>query len=147
MSAMSNIYTCESVITAAEYLRLCCKLRYCPRILKNKGAILVLAWIFMVFFTINCVTLETETLRDLQHALIFAVISILLPVAGWLADVRFGWYKMICWSMWTMWISAMLLSMSYVVVSIMELQKKSHIQDYCNSVNWFVCNRRGWVCS
>ena len=122
MSAMSNIYTYDSEITTAEYLRLCCIVRYRPRILKNKGAILVLVWIFMVFFTINCATLETETSRDLQHALIFTVISILLPVAGWLADVRFGRYKVICWSMWTMCINAMLLSISYVVVSIMDLQ-------------------------
>ena len=122
MSAMSNIYTSESEITTAEYLQFCCKVRYRPRILKNKGAILVLVWNFMAFFTVNCVGVQIETSNDLIHAVIFAVIAILMPVAGWLADVRFGRYKVICWSMWTMWISTMLLSMSYVAVSIMELQ-------------------------
>ena len=122
MSAMSNIYTSESEITTAEYLQFCCKVRYRPRILKNKGAILVLVWNFMAFFIVNCVSVQIETSNDLIHAVIFAVIAILMPVAGWLADVRFGRYKVICWSMWTMWISTMLLSMSYVVVSIMELQ-------------------------
>ena len=122
MSAMSNVYTSESEITTAEYLRLCCKVRYHLRILKNKGAILVLVWNFMVFFTVNYVMVHIKTSNDLFYAVIFVVISILLPVAGWLSDVWFGRYKVICWSMWTMWISAMLLSMSYVVVSIMELQ-------------------------
>ena len=122
MTALSNINTSESEITTAEYLQFCCKMRYRPRILKNKGAILVLVWNFMILFTINYAMMEIKISYDLVHALILAAIAILLPVAGWLADVRFGRYKMICWSMWTMWISTMLLSMSYVVVSIMELQ-------------------------
>ena len=58
ISAMSNIYTSESEITTAEYLQLCCKLRYQPRILKNKEAILVHVWNFMVFFTIHYITGE-----------------------------------------------------------------------------------------
>ena len=122
MSAMSNVYTSESEITTEEYLRFCCKVRYRPRILKNKGAILVLVWNFMIFFTINYGIVMIEISDDLQNALILVVIAILVPMIVWLADVRFGRYKVVCWSMWTMWISAMLLAMSYVAVSIMELQ-------------------------
>ena len=127
MSAMSNIYTSESEFTTAEYLRLCCKVRYQPRILKNKGAILVLVWNFIVYFTIHYITEEILTQFDLvANVIVMAVIGILLPVAGWLADVRFGRYKVICWSMWTMWISAMLLAVSHVVVNITELQNDTY---------------------
>ena len=124
MSAMSNTLTSESeIITTAEHLRLCCKVRYRPRILKNKGAILALTWNFVVFITISHSIWDKVTQEDLvYYSLILAVFGILIPVAGWLADVRFGRYKVICWSMWTMWISAMLLTISYVVVDIIKLQ-------------------------
>ena len=36
----------------------------------------------------------------------------MLPVAGWLADVWFGRYKIIRCSIWTMWISSVLLAVS-----------------------------------
>ena len=129
MSTMSNTYNSEIEITTAEHLRFCCKVRYRPRILKNKGAILVLVWNFIAFFTINYGIVMIEISDDVQNALILVVIAIMLPVAGWLADVRFGRYKVICWSMWIMWISAMLLAIGYVAVSIMELQDN---QTYSN---------------
>ena len=123
MSAMSTIYTLESEITTAEYLRLCCKVRYRPRVLNNKGAILVLVWCFLIFFMINySIRKAVETQGYLAYALVLAIVGILLPVAGWLADVRFGRYKVICWSMWTMWISAMLLAIGYVVVNAMNFK-------------------------
>ena len=44
-----------------------------------------------------------------------------LPLAGWLADVRFGRYKVIRCSMWIMWISAIVLSCGEVVLSLLNL--------------------------
>ena len=38
-----------------------------------------------------------------------------LPFAGWLADICFGRYKVIHWSMWIMWIASMLATVSSVV--------------------------------
>ena len=41
--------------------------------------------------------------------------GITLPFAGWLADICFGRYKVICWSMWIMWIASMLATLISVV--------------------------------
>ena len=41
-----------------------------------------------------------------------------LPFAGWLADIRFGRYKVIRWSMWIMWIASILATTNSVMEQI-----------------------------
>ena len=43
-----------------------------------------------------------------------------LPFAGWLADIRFGRYKVIHWSMRIMWIASMLATVSSVVSQLVD---------------------------
>jgi hypothetical protein len=53
-------------------------------------------------------------LRGLQITAI--ALSLTLPFAGWLADIRFGRYKVIRWSMWIMWAVSILNTINSIVV-------------------------------
>ena len=52
------------------------------------------------------------------------VLGFTLPFAGWLADVRFGRYKVIHWSMWIMWAASILATVSSVVFLLVNYENK-----------------------
>ena len=122
LSTNDNVNPHSDEITRKEYLQACCRLKYQPRRLKNKGAILLLVWNFLAVFATKVVLMELSRIVRAKFAaiLVQCVIGLMLPIAGWLADIRFGRYKSICWSIWTMWSSCMLLATSYVVVNNFE---------------------------
>jgi dipeptide/tripeptide permease len=81
------------------------------RRLKNKGALLTLLWSFLVTSAYNFYGKQ-------NHGLILNIQFVAadyLPVAGWLADIYFGRYKVINLSMWIMWISVILATTCSVV--------------------------------
>ena len=87
------------------------------RKLKNKGAIIVLVWSFIVMIVYNyLVNNLLISQHDLVSTSVITIIGVTLPIAGWLADVRFGRYKVICCSIWTMWISSVLLTTVYAII-------------------------------
>ena len=49
-----------------------------------------------------------------------------MPYAGWLADVHFGRYKVIRWSMWIMWTASMLATLNSVVAHLVEGYSKAN---------------------
>jgi peptide/histidine transporter 3/4 len=51
-----------------------------------------------------------------------AVMGLSVPLAGWLADVRFGRYKVLSCSLWIMWISAMLSTAALVVIEVVSFK-------------------------
>ncbi len=51
-----------------------------------------------------------------------------MPLAGWLADIRYGRYKIIQWSMWIMWISALLLAGSLIILQLLESQNDTYLK-------------------
>ena len=51
---------------------------------------------------------------------VMTIIGVTLPIAGWLADVQFGRYGVMCCSIWIMWISSVLLTVVHVVFSFIE---------------------------
>ena len=51
-----------------------------------------------------------------------------MPLAGWLADIHYGRYKVIQWSMWIMWISSLLLAGSLVILQVLELQNDVYLK-------------------
>ena len=65
--------------------------------------------------------------NDLIYNIILTVIGVMLPITGWLSDVRFGRYKVICMSIWTMWISSMLLAVIDVAFDIVTSHDTSYI--------------------
>ena len=116
-----NVSSQPDKITTKECLQTCCRISYQMRKLKNKGAILVLVWSFMVMSVLNY--LANNLLISYHDILSYSVITIIgvtLPITGWLADVQFGRYKIIHCSIWIMWISYVLLTTVYVVFSLTE---------------------------
>ena len=88
---------------------------YQKRKLNNKGAIIVLAWNFLAASVYNyfMALFEPQGLEITMVAL-----GLTLPLTGWLADIRFGHYKVIRWSMWIMWVASMLATMNSVMDQI-----------------------------
>ena len=93
-------------ITTKECLQAYCRVTYQIRKVKNKGAILVLVWSFLVSSLLNYL-LNTVLLSYHVFGInsVLTIIAVMLPVTGWLADIRFGRYKIIRCSIWTIWIS------------------------------------------
>ena len=76
------------------------------RKLKNKGAIIILVW---NFFMVSASEYLIAYVQIPGGASIGTVaLGFTLSFARWLADIRFGRYKVMHWSMWIMWIASML---------------------------------------
>ena len=116
-----NVSSQLDKITFKEYLQARCRISYRMRRLKTKGAVLVLIWSFMVvgvFYYLLDRALVSY--HESVGTCVITIIGVTLPVAGWLADVQFGRYRVMCCSVWTMWISSMLLTVAHVVFSFIE---------------------------
>ena len=93
----------------------CCKPACCrPRRVKNKGALLVLAWNFLAFSVFH---LMNDYIKNrYMIGAYFAILGITSSIAGWLADTCIGQYKVMSTSIWIMWIAAVIATMSLMVV-------------------------------
>ena len=92
-----------------------CKLTRKIRTIKNKGAILLLTWnalIVNLFYY-----LITQTSLEGVH---FIALLFMLPIAGWLADVYLGRYKVIQWGMRIMWVGSVLATLSSGVAQLVD---------------------------
>ena len=106
-----------------ERLKICFRPRYQPRVLKNKGAILILIWGFFlmsVYYYIDYQSLKYEKDCSECFYIVQISISLILPFAGWLADVHFGRYRVIYWSTWAIWISGVLITANFVAAAIVK---------------------------
>ena len=130
-STESQFSISSDSITVREKLRVCFKPRYHPRSVKNKGAILVIVWGFLITSLYsNLFHFASSTYsKPVSTALIIAF-GLTIPFAGWLADVRFGRYKIISSSIWTMWISALLLTTGQLVLQLVSVSNKVHFYNY-----------------
>ena len=124
MTILHNVTSLSDDISMQEQLKIICKPTYRMRRLRNRGAIMLLVWNYLIasiyFFDV--------TLLDIKHYQNFGVLFTLqmaaggltLPIAGWLADVYIGRYKVIRCSMWVMWIFCMLVSANAVLDQLVE---------------------------
>ena len=116
-------------LTTKERLSICCKPSFRLRRLKNKGAILVLIWSYL------CISVPFFYFNANYHGIEFIIVTITLgltlSIAGWIADVRFGRYRVISLSMWIMW-AALLLA---TVNSVLATTVNSYINSICRYVN------------
>ena len=97
----------------------CCKPAcYRPRRVKNKGALLVLAWNFLAFSVFHLMNDYAENRYMIRVC--FAILGIVSSIAGWLADTHIGQYKMVRISNWIMWIAAVIATTSSVVAHLYE---------------------------
>ena len=62
-----------------------------------------------------------------MFALVQISVGFMIPLAGWLADIRFGRYKMIRLSIGTMWISSLLLTASLIILQSLDLHNLSKV--------------------
>ena len=99
----------------------CCKFLYQRRKLKNKGAIVVIVWNYLVTSLVNYLINYASDYKPYYIAC-----SFILPFAGWLADVYLGRYRVIRWSMWIMWIASVLATVSSVVAQMVNRYQHLH---------------------
>ena len=116
---VSSVASLDGALTRQERFQIRCKLAYRMRRLKNKGAILILVWNFLIssMFFINGI-IGVDGNYNLEFKLQMIAGGLALTIAGWLADVCFGRYRIIAFSMWTMWFAYMLNTAKYTVVKL-----------------------------
>ena len=129
-AAQSSIATCLKHVSLLKsepkQHRTCCKSFYRIRRLKDKRALLILVWSFLITGEFNFYMEQNQGLVfDIQ----LIVGGLTLPIAGWLADIYFGRYRVIHWSMWTMWASIILTTASSVVAQVVP-DSYNHINGY-----------------
>ena len=107
----------DSRITINRQLCGCCKSTYKLHVrkLKNKGALLVLVWNFLIMSLFYYIMVHTN-----HNKQVYITVGVTLPIAGWLADVYLGRYCVIRWSIWIMWIGTMLNTISSVVAQLVD---------------------------
>ena len=117
-------------LSTKDLLKVYLKPRYQIRRLKSKGAILVLVWNFLVwsaYYSKANPVLKVHSNTNVVFPIIEAIAAgLVMPLTGLLADVRFGRYKVVNWSIWTMWTSSILVTASFVVAQLAESYKKIH---------------------
>ena len=111
---------------------LCCRNKPRIRWIRSKGAILILLWnclILNYYGNLGPVIAVTLPLDSSQASgetvLILTLIQalslmLLYPLAGWVADVYFGRYRVIKASLWLMWTGAILLSISLCINQLLS---------------------------
>ena len=104
---------------------LCCKSFYQIRKLKNKGALIVLVWNYLISALLYYFASHMPQVQ-LDHTPYFIVYCFILLLAGWLADSYLGRYKVIRWSMWIMWVGSVLATVSSVVAQMMNSYQHLH---------------------
>ena len=136
LTPLQHISLIGSELTTKEQLSICCKPSFRLRRLKNKGAILALIWNYLC---INLPLFYHKLLvkNDVAFNVHAVTVGMTLSIAGWVADVRFGRYKMISWSMWIMWSALMLATVSYVLTTTVN-SYTSETHGYVNEVLWAV---------
>ena len=107
----------EQTLRAPKEQPVCCKTSYHVRRLKNRGALLTLFWSFLVTGVFNFYVKQNYGLV-LNIQLVAGGLT--LTIAGWLADIYFGRYRVIHLSMWIIWISIILATASSVVAELVE---------------------------
>ena len=117
--------------TVKEKLKECFKPRYRVRRVKNKGAILVLVWSFLLSSLYFYIYYTTSKLYGgyYQGIIICAIIGVTMPIAGCLADVRFGRFKVISFSIWIMWLTSLLLTTGLVIGQLFDLKNNSYFHN------------------
>ena len=122
-----TIATFSSKISFVERLKICFKPKYQLRRIKNKGAILALMFSFLVwsvYFYIFSVSFDY--CRPCYYAIIMPI-GMMFPIAGCLADLYFGRFKVLYWSVLVMWISSVLLTVTFIAPKYVEPYESSQI--------------------
>ena len=86
-----------------------CKLEYRARRVRSKGAVLVLVWSLLASISPSIVRILIQSVVPFRfEALDGVATAALFLLAGWLADVYFGRYKVIQASLLLIWLGSIL---------------------------------------
>ncbi len=116
-SSTSTDYILEELGTKKTTNKKLSRLTYKIRKLKNRGALLVLVWNFLMMCQFYYLYATVRAIHVTQN---YIVVGITLPMAGWLADVYLGRYKVIQYSIWITWIGSMLYTINSVVAQLVS---------------------------
>lgn len=91
---------------------------YKPRRVRHKGAILTLVWNFSGFFAYHLFVESTRAKHfDYSYNIGYGLVVIIYPISGWLADVYFGRYKVIKYSLRITWLASILYVIAITLVA------------------------------
>ena len=105
----------DDSLMIAHIIKSCCKPTYRIKWLKNKGAILIIMWSYLVMNVFHLLRSGYDPQQQNIRAngiITMVAIFIFCPIGGWLADALIGRYKAVCYSVWIMWIALMLATFS-----------------------------------
>lgn len=105
----------QGLALSQHHLHCVLKPTYKPRRFKNKGAILTLFW-SICGLSIFSFFIESKWVDNREYQ-VFVFSIVVFPIAGWLADVFFGRYKVIKIGMFAMWVASIL----YVIAVILKV--------------------------
>ena len=99
------------------------KCKYRVRWFYSKGALLVLFWILIITFVITSMFTvfpsPSTTLTNNLYTWVYGVLLILSllvgPLAGWLADAKFGNYKVVRFGVWLLFLATVLNCFYYLI--------------------------------
>ena len=114
-----------------------CKLRYRLRWLKQKGALLVIIWSFLVssvwhFLALgltNSGSANSPRAQLQPTGIILIGSSLLYPIGGWLADSFLGRHKTVRYSTWTMWLAIIAITVYQILIqsSVIKVSNDSNV--------------------
>ena len=99
-----------------------CKLKYRLKWLKQKGALLVIIWSFLINSVWHFLALgltNSSNRSQLQPTGIILIgSSLLYPVGGWLADSVLGRHRTIRYSTWIMWLTIITITLCQILIEV-----------------------------
>ena len=134
-SPLKDVSILSSELTTKERLSICCKPSFQLRRLKNRGATLILIWSYICLSVLWFYVDTREKIFGVKFSIHAAALGLTLPIAGWIADVRFGRYRVMHLSMWIMWAALLLTTVSSVLAITVE-SYTSNIHSIVNGVLW-----------
>ena len=139
-----SLESSDSRLTTKERLSICCKPAFRLTRIKSKGAILVLVWSYLCTTVLYfCMKRYEDHLKTngnncrVKFLVQAGALGLTLSIAGWIADVRFGRYRVISLSIWIMWAAQILATVSSVLVTIVD-NYTSDLHSYVNGVLWTI---------
>ena len=103
---------------------------------KNKGIAVTLLWSFAAFIVISSLLhhFTTNSSTSINHKSLVALAAVaisvpMFPLAGWLADVYVGRYRMISACLKIMWLGAILFSIKSALNSSILMMNFSYLED------------------
>ena len=145
--AESNSSQPDDEIGIKEWCQIRCKPSFQMRRVKNKGAILILIWSYLIssIYTIGLHYIDKQY-RDshtLVDMLVLIPMGLTVVLAATLADFRFGRYKVISFSLWIVWICSILLTLTAIITDFIHIGCKVsqvlHISRDTNGFNGRPC--------